>query len=101
MRIDFQYGPQALPEPDRRNAAASASSSLAAAWASPAQDEAQFSATHVQVAALAAQAFQLPEIRQERVQPLRQAVHSGRYTSDPQKVAGAIVGHLLSGAALN
>jgi len=99
MRIDH-YGPQSLPEPESRPAASSASNaSSSSSGAGSAEDQAQFSGAHVQVAALAAQANQLPEVRQERVQPLRQLVNSGRYALDPEKIAGAIVGHLVSGSA--
>jgi flagellar biosynthesis anti-sigma factor FlgM len=51
------------------------------------------------VAALAAQAAALPEVRQERVQALRQAMQSGQYHADPQKLAGALMSHMRAGAA--
>ena len=99
MRIDL-YGPQSLPEAEHRPAASSASnSSASSSGVASAEDQAQFSGAHVQVAALAAQANQLPEIRQEKVQPLRQLVTSGRYALDPEKIAGAMMDHLVSGSA--
>jgi len=98
MRIDL-YGPQSLPEAEHRPAANSASNASSSSGAASAEDQAQFSGAHVQVAALAAQANQLPEIRQERVQPLRQLVNSGRYALDPEKIAGSMVEHLISGSA--
>jgi hypothetical protein len=36
----------------------------------------------------------LPEVRQERVSVLRQAVQSGDYRPDPEQVAGALFSHL-------
>jgi flagellar biosynthesis anti-sigma factor FlgM len=63
------------------------------------EDQAQLSGAHLQVAALAAQAAALPEVRQERVQALRQAIQSGQYRSDAQKLAGALISHMSAGAA--
>jgi flagellar biosynthesis anti-sigma factor FlgM len=51
------------------------------------------------VEALAAQASQLPEVRQERVQALREAVQSGRYDVNPEQVAGALLAHMTAGPA--
>lgn len=58
------------------------------------EDQAQLSGGHVLVQALAAQASQLPELRQEKVSALRQAVQSGDYQPDPEQVAGALISHL-------
>ncbi|MFZ1160352.1 MAG: flagellar biosynthesis anti-sigma factor FlgM [Candidatus Sulfotelmatobacter sp.] len=58
------------------------------------EDQAQLSGTHVLVEALAAEAAQLPEVRQEKVSSLRQAVQSGAYSPDPEQVAGALFSHL-------
>ena len=99
MRIDL-YGPQSSPEAEQRPAASSASNASSSSLeVASTEDQAQFSGAHVQVAALAAQANQLPEIRQEKVEPLRQSVTSGRYALDPEKIAGAMVSHLVSGSA--
>lgn len=98
MRIDPQYAPQPLPEADRRSSGQAAASSSASRLQSG-EDQAQFSGAHVQVEALAAQAAQLPEIRQERVQSLRDVVRSGAYMSDPKKTAGAMVAQMISGPA--
>jgi len=97
MRIDLHYGPQQAPEPRRNNA--DAGSAANSATRAPADDHAQLSGAHVQVAALAAQASQLPEVRQERVQALRQAVESGLYHPDPKKVAQALAAHMMSESA--
>jgi len=94
MRIDLHFGPQAAPEPRSGGAANSSALSDAAASVSSGEDQAVLSGAHVQVAALAAQASQLPEIREERVQALRHAVVSGEYHPDPQEVAGALITHL-------
>lgn len=93
MRIDFQYTPQP-PEPERNRAQkidVGQRSMAETVPASAAEDQAQLSGAHTQVAALAAQAQQLPEMRQKRVDALRQAIESGRYQPDAHKVAGAMV----------
>lgn len=96
MRIDSSHGAQALPESQAANSAAS-SKPGAAAGASSAlgEDQAQLSGAHVQIQALVGQALQLPEIRQERVQALRQAVASGKYQPSPQEVAGALLSNAI------
>ncbi len=94
MRIDLNHTPQ-LPEPSR----SSAQNSAAAASASEAlggEDQAQLSGAHAQVLALVAQAAQLPEVREERVQFLRQAIQSGQYQSSPENTAAAVLDHLMA-----
>jgi|SRR5271165_4143304 len=98
MRIDLNHEPQPLAEPNR----SSAQSTTAAASASASQvlggeDQAELSGAHAQVQALAAAALQLPEVRQERVQALRQAVERGAYSTGPEAVAGALFSHMLAG----
>jgi flagellar biosynthesis anti-sigma factor FlgM len=60
------------------------------------QDQAQLSGTHAQVQLLTAQALQFPEIRQEKVNALRQVVQDGSYRPSSQQVAGAIFDHLFA-----
>jgi len=93
MRIDLHYGPQPLSEPNRSGTQTSATAfgSSPTIEAGPGEDQAVLSGAHVQVAALAAQASQLPDIRAERVEALRQAVARGAYQADPSQVAGAMM----------
>ncbi len=97
MRIDFQYTPQPA-EPGKSRAQNNEAGGLASAGAlvRTGEDQAQLSGAHTQVEALAAQAAQLPEVRQERVESLRQAVGSGQYRVDAGKVAGALMNSLLA-----
>jgi flagellar biosynthesis anti-sigma factor FlgM len=97
MRIDLNHGPQATSE----SGASSAQSAAAArsAVASVGEDQAQLSGTQVQVQALAAQALQLPEVRQDRVSALRQAFLNGQYHATSETVAGAVFGHMLAATA--
>jgi len=95
MRIDLNSGMQPARETsDTRlqNTAANSSASTHPLG----EDAAQLSGGHAQVQALAAQVLQAPEIRQERVQALRQAIHSGQYRPDPEKVASRMVAQMTS-----
>lgn len=99
MRIDSSQGAQALPESPAANNTASAKAGAAAAsgTSSPlGEDQAQLSGGHVQIQALVGQALQLPEIRLERVQALRQAVASGKYQPTSEEVAGALLSSAIA-----
>jgi len=99
MRIELNYGPQQLAESNRSSAQAANAAERSTASGAAGEDQAQLSGSHVQVQALAAQASQLPEVRQERVQALREAIQSGHYHVSPEKVAGAMLEHMTSGPA--
>jgi flagellar biosynthesis anti-sigma factor FlgM len=102
MRVDLNHGAQSLPQTERsatENDPASSTSEASGSSQAPGVDQAQLSGAHTQVAALAAQAAQLPEVREERVQSLRQALLGGRYSTTATQVAGAMFDHLLAGAA--
>jgi flagellar biosynthesis anti-sigma factor FlgM len=100
MRIDSNHGLQPLPENERSTTSqANAAGASALGNSAVGEDQAQLSGAHVQVAALTAQASQLPEVRQQRVQALRQAIQSGSYHASPQQVAAAVFAHLIAGSA--
>jgi len=101
MRIDFNQGAQPAIETKQTGAEPQAATSAAQAGSSQAlgEDQAQLSGAHAQVQALAAQAAQLPEVRQEKVSALRQAVAAGRYQADPEQVAGAMLTEMIAGPA--
>ena len=99
MRIDFTQGTQSSPETTRTGAQSSAATNNGSAPNGLGEDEAQLSGAHAQVQALAAQAAQLPEVREQRVQALRQAVQGGQYRPSPEKTAGAVFEHMIAGAA--
>lgn len=96
MRIDFHYGPQTIAETER-NSARNTTATNSSTPKSLAEDDSQFLGAHTQVQALAAQASNLPEVREDRVQSLRQAIQSGVYQSNPESVAGALFSHMASG----
>ena len=97
MRIDFHHSPQRTSEPERKGPQSAAREGRVPE--AIAEDRAQISAGHVQAQALAAQAAQLPEIRAERIQALRESIASGQYRFEPHKAAGAILSHMLVQAA--
>jgi negative regulator of flagellin synthesis FlgM len=51
----------------------------------------KFSGDTVSLGTLTAQALQLPEVRQNKVDSLRQAIANGDYKVDPQKTAEAML----------
>jgi flagellar biosynthesis anti-sigma factor FlgM len=99
MRVDLNQAPQASPETNRSSAQSTGGTSSSARNPLDVEDQAQLSGAHAQVQALVAQASQLPEVRQERVQALRQAIQSGQYQSTPEKVATAMFAHMIYGPA--
>lgn len=105
MRIDLNHGPQDVPESSQASAQTTNSANSASTPSAPGalgalgEDQAQLSGAHVQVQALAAQAARLPEVREERVTALRQAVASGQYEASPEKTAGALIVHMVAGPA--
>ena len=99
MRIDSKQSGQTVSESKQ----SATSSKTASSGSSPAkgglrvnlnQDQAQLFGAHLLARALATEAAQLPEVRQEKVSALRQAVRSGEYRPDPEQVAGALFSHL-------
>ena len=102
MRIDSNQGAQPLPESSRSAQQSQTSNNAGAASVGSVlgedalgEDQAQLSGAHVPVQALAAQALQFPELRQERVDALRQLVVDGTYQPGSKPVADAILAHML------
>lgn len=62
----------------------------------PAEDQASLSLDTVGISALAAKAMQMPEIRQDKVDALRQTIRQGQYQVDPTKVADAMLNEKVS-----
>jgi flagellar biosynthesis anti-sigma factor FlgM len=106
MRINSDQGAQQLPDSGRTGIQNGVHNSNQTSGSSPAtstgsnsvgdlgQDHAQLSGGHMLVQTLAAQTAQLPEVREERVSALRQAIQSGSYHPSPADVAGAMFSQL-------
>ena len=97
MRIDA-----ALPLPENQPASKVANSGSSvqqnrSAPASSGQDQAQLSIDKTTIQSLTAQVARLPEVRQDRVDALRQAVSSGNYRVSDQQVSDAIGSDLMAG----
>jgi negative regulator of flagellin synthesis FlgM len=95
MRID---APLPLPENiQTQNLTRSGSSAQpnSAALAASTQDQAQLSVDSGTLQQLKSTLSQLPEVRQDRVNALRQAVNSGSYQVSNQQLADAIGSDLL------
>jgi len=99
MRIDFNQATHPAAEPNQTSTQAATAGTQASLSGGVVEDQTQLSGAHAQVQALAAQAAQLPEVRPEKVQALRQAVGSGRYQVSPEKVAGALLTERIAGPA--
>jgi flagellar biosynthesis anti-sigma factor FlgM len=93
MRINPYFGPQQTPETRRDKQTTQANT--ASTRLEPEPDQAQLSSAHVQVQALAAQASQLPEVREAKVNALREAVQSGQYRPNPANIAHGLMSELF------
>ncbi|HXZ32745.1 MAG TPA: flagellar biosynthesis anti-sigma factor FlgM [Terriglobales bacterium] len=94
MRIDLNTTVGQAPE-----AAESANSRLRSASApvgnEAPSDVARFSPDYVRVQTLAAAVGQLPEVRQDKVSALSEAVRGGLYAVTSEQTAAALVSHML------
>ena len=91
MRIDLN--PSAMPELGRSSEAASGTKTADMTKAAPpdAEDVAHLSSGSDAVLRLKVQLDTVPDIRQERVEALRQAINDGTYQISPQAVATAML----------
>ena len=97
MRID---APLPLPENLQPHKVARSGSSTQQSRPAPVdsgQDQAQLSVDSDTVQQLKANLSQVPEVRQERVNALRQAMSSGSYQVSDQQLSDAMGSDLLAG----
>jgi flagellar biosynthesis anti-sigma factor FlgM len=97
MRIDAALP---LPENQQTPKVAGPGSSVQQSHSAPVgsgQDQAQLSANNDTIQNLKASLSQVPEVRQDRVDALRQAVSSGSYQVSDQQLGDAIGSDLLAG----
>jgi len=97
MRVEFtNIGLEPEKNKPGRAAQAGTAASLPVAGenssdqASAGVDSTRFSFDQPRVASLETEALAAPEVRQEKVAPLQQAIDNGNYTVDPNKIADAI-----------
>jgi flagellar biosynthesis anti-sigma factor FlgM len=96
MRIDSNQAAPSLRESGRSGSADASLENRAPVSSAFGEDSAQLSGTHVQLQALVAQALQFPEVRQEKVDALRQSVLGGSYQPSSKQVAEAVFAHLAA-----
>jgi flagellar biosynthesis anti-sigma factor FlgM len=99
MRIDLNSPPQPSHDSNRSRTSSASNDGPSASHRLAGEDQAQLSGIHARGQALAAQISQLPEVRQEWVEALRQAIQNGQYQTSPEKVAGALFDHMIAGSA--
>jgi flagellar biosynthesis anti-sigma factor FlgM len=100
MRIDANSGAQAPPEIEKSESQSVSSAggqlpSTGALGGVFGEDQAELSGSYGQAQALTAQALQFPEIRQEKVNALRQVVEDGSYQPSSSQIANAMFTHML------
>ena len=100
MRVDPNQVAQPLLESGRNSntRAASSESQSAAGNALDSvfgEDQADLSSGPGQVQTLVSQVAQLPDIRQETVNALRQAILGGSYQPGPTQISEALFAHML------
>jgi negative regulator of flagellin synthesis FlgM len=90
MRIDLN--PSAMPELDRSKSTTSGSKTqgLTNGPAADAEDVAHLSTGSDAVQTLRAQLDKVPEVRQQKVDSLKQAMAEGSYQVHPQQIAAAM-----------
>jgi flagellar biosynthesis anti-sigma factor FlgM len=87
----MRIGPN-IPDLEGVSAARTENAS-SAGKANPAVEENEsFPEDTVTISTLTAKALQMPEVRQDKVDSLRQSVSSGQYQVDPYAIAAAMVG---------
>ena len=95
MRVD---APVSLPEslqPNKVTSSGSPAQQSSAVAVNSGQDQAQFSVDGQTIQQLQAYLSQVPEVRQDRVEALRQAVSSGTYQVSDQQLSDAIASDVL------
>ena len=95
MRVD---APLTFPEnlqPQKVSRSGSPNQPDRSASISSGQDQAQLSVDNDTIQSLKSSLAEMPEVRQERVQALRQAVASGSYQVSDQQLSDAIRSDLL------
>ena len=100
MRIDANSGAPGLSEAEKTgnqstSSVGGQSSATGASGGVLGEDQAELSGTHAQVQALTAQALQFPEVRQDKVNALRQVVDDGSYQPSSGQIAEAMFTHML------
>jgi len=87
--------------PDRVTPSRPSRTTVPADRVSPVSDEARLSLDRGKIEKLTADLLRLPEIRQERVETLSQAIRQGRYQVADEQIAEALASELLEHPGLD
>jgi len=93
MRIDLN---SRLPESYGTEGRTKSGTGAKGASGGAASDQAHFSSEHQRVQRLEASTGNLPEVRKEKVEALRQAVASGTYAPSAEQIAGAMMQEMVA-----
>lgn len=96
MRIDLN--PASMPELERSRGSSNASAASATPVDSSSQSEdvASLSTGHEAISTLGAQLKAVPDVRQERVESLRQAIQSGTFKISPDGIADKMISERIA-----
>lgn len=89
MRIDLYNSSASQVSSDPSSQQVSASKTATTATSS--EDRATLSSDSTSVSSLASTALSSPEIRQDKVDSLKQSISSGQYQIDPDQIAASII----------
>ena len=97
MRVDL--GTHGTQPADKSTTERARSTPASAERGSDTLDKASFSFDHTRVKALESQVLAQPEVRQQRVESLRQSLGKGEYAVADGQVAEALFADLVNGSA--
>jgi flagellar biosynthesis anti-sigma factor FlgM len=92
MKINLGSTPDPIVTPQsNQNVASSTDQVQTGQVQNTAEDRTTLAFDHTNISALVSQAVASPEVRQDKVDALRQAISSGEYKVDPGQVANAML----------
>jgi flagellar biosynthesis anti-sigma factor FlgM len=96
MGIEMDRGGQSVSESNQSGATNAQGSGGVLTTGALTEERAPLSESDSQVPELALMVSRLPEVRQERVFALWEAVQSGRYDVSAEQIAGAVLMHIAT-----
>ena len=90
MRIDL-FNPSAAQIAGEANTQPAKTGNAPTLDSSSAEDRTTLTSGSAAVNSLVSEAMKTPEIRQDKVQSLQQAISNGQYQLDPYQIAGAMI----------
>ena len=100
MRIDLDAKTPEATQPGKSSKSGSRAPADASSRAGSEDDQALLSLDRGKVQALEAKVMSAPEIRQERVEALRNQIQSGTYQAPPEQTAEAMLSEMAAQSAV-